>query len=141
MNFELKELTSFNHSCPTTVSGKCGPTKQGPTRCLIAHLFMVFLFVFQTGFLCVALTTHCTPGTHSVDQAGLKLTEICPPLTAACCLPSARIKGESHYTFISALLKDRSPQATVTLDLLYSLGCPGSSSRVVGLQLASFVGW
>lgn len=34
------------------------------------------------------------PGTHYLDQAGLKLTEICQPL----CLPSAGIKGSDHHS-------------------------------------------
>jgi hypothetical protein len=47
-----------------------------------------FVVVFsETGFLCVA---DC-PGTHSVDQAGLKLRNW-PVL----CLPSAGIKGVCH---------------------------------------------
>jgi hypothetical protein len=36
------------------------------------------------------------PGTHYVDQAGLKLTEICLPL-----LLSARIKNMGHYTWLT----------------------------------------
>ena len=42
---------------------------QGPR-----FLLLLFVFVFVTGFLFVALIC---PGTSSVDQAGLKLTEIC----------------------------------------------------------------
>ena len=41
----------------------------------IPHTLFVFYFCFfETGFLCVALEP--CPGTHFVDQAGLKLTEI-----------------------------------------------------------------
>jgi hypothetical protein len=39
----------------------------------ISYEFDKIFFISETGFLCVAL--GCT-GTHSVDQAGLKLTEI-----------------------------------------------------------------
>jgi hypothetical protein len=45
----------------------------------ISFLFLVFDFwFFETGFLCIAL--GC-PGTHSVDQAGLKLRN--PPASAS----------------------------------------------------------
>ena len=46
--------------------------------CLLAFLF---LFFFEIGFLC---GFGACPGTHSVDQAGLKLTEICVPLPTEC---------------------------------------------------------
>jgi hypothetical protein len=36
---------------------------------------MSFCFIFETGFLCPG-----SPRTTSVDQAGLELTDICPPL-------------------------------------------------------------
>jgi hypothetical protein len=55
-----------------------------PVALLFLFCFVVFLFVcfglfFETGFLCVALA-GC-PGTHSVDQAGLKLRN--PPASAS----------------------------------------------------------
>ena len=37
--------------------------------------------LFKTGFLCVSLAV---PGSHSVDQAGLQLTEICLSLSPKC---------------------------------------------------------
>jgi hypothetical protein len=54
------------------------------------RFFFLFLFFFETGFLCCS--PGC-PGTHSVDQAGLELRN--PP--ASVCLPSAEIKGMSHH--------------------------------------------
>jgi hypothetical protein len=36
-------------------------------------VFFVFVFVFETGFLCI----FGCPRTHTVDQASLELTEIC----------------------------------------------------------------
>jgi hypothetical protein len=81
--------------------------------------FVLFCFVFKTGFLCIALgvlelTLFCFvffilfcfvfqdrvslcspgyPGTHSVDKAGLELRN--PPASAS--LPSAGIKGVRHH--------------------------------------------
>jgi hypothetical protein len=46
--------------------------------CLVT--FRPFLFFSRQVFLC---SPDC-PGTHSVDQAGLKFTEIYPPLPPKC---------------------------------------------------------
>jgi hypothetical protein len=47
---------------------------------ILFYLF-IYLFVFQDG---VSLCSPGCPGTHSVDQAGLKFTEICLPLLPEC---------------------------------------------------------
>ena len=43
-------------------------------------LFFVFCLFFKTGFLC----SPGSPRTHSVDQAGLELTELHLPLPPEC---------------------------------------------------------
>ena len=49
---------------------------------LLQPLGFLFLFLFfETGFLCVALIC---PGTRSVEQDGLELTEILLPLSPKC---------------------------------------------------------
>ena len=57
---------------------------------LVLFLFFAFCFVFRD---MVSLCSSGCPGTHSVDQAGLKLRN--PP--ACLCLPSAGIKGLCHH--------------------------------------------
>jgi hypothetical protein len=50
---------------------------------------ILFLFSFETGFLCVI--SAVLDGTHSVDQADL-------------CLPSAGIKGICHHARLRTLI-------------------------------------
>ena len=60
------------------------------TTYIVCLGFVCFLFAFQ-GRISLYNSASC-PGTHCVDQAGLKLTE-----TVCLCLPSARIKGMRHH--------------------------------------------
>ena len=52
---------------------------------LLSVYLLVYLWFFNLGFPCVSLYA---PGTHFVDKAGLRLTEIHLPLA-----PSAGIKS------------------------------------------------
>jgi hypothetical protein len=61
--------------------------------------FFFFSFFFFLVFRDrVSLCSPGCPGTHSVDQAGLKLRNL--PL----CLPSAGIKGMRHYAWLQGYL-------------------------------------
>ena len=48
-----------------------------------ALFYFVCLFYFETGFLCI--TDPWMSRTHFIDQAGLDLIEIHPPLPPECC--------------------------------------------------------
>ena len=45
--------------------------------CTLFYLFIIYFWFFQAGFLC---SFGACPGTHSLDQVGLKLKEIHLPL-------------------------------------------------------------
>ena len=66
----------------------------------MAGIFYFFVFVFETGFLCV--TVLAVLELALIDQAGLEFTEI-----RCLCLPSAGIKdtGHHHLTHFLLLLK------------------------------------
>ena len=69
--------------------------------CSVLGFFACFVLFFETGFLCVA--SFGCPGTHSVDQTGLELTEICLTLSA-----SAEIKDvppPSYNDFLKVPLR------------------------------------
>ena len=86
---QLQSPMMLNHSNPAPKSQVSSETQ---AQLLIVSIYkkkkkisyilsFVCLFVFQTGFLCSHLSC---PGTHSVDQAGLRLTYICLPLPPKC---------------------------------------------------------
>jgi hypothetical protein len=57
-------------------------------------LFILFTYLFRDR---ISLHSPGCPGTHSVDQAGLKLTEILLPLPPE----STGIKGKCHHAQLS----------------------------------------
>jgi hypothetical protein len=63
-----------------------------PASCLHLYLLILLRYLFVWGrvfvFVLNMVSLHSSgcPGTHSVDQAGLELTEICLPLLPECCV-------------------------------------------------------
>ena len=73
--------------------------------------FVYLFWFFKTGFLC---SFRACPGTHSIDQAGLELTEICLALP-----PECWIKGVHHHRLASASLFKPSTQYAVHFEYFF----------------------